>query len=307
MTIKKILISGASGMVGKNITNRLLNDFELLTPSSKELNLMELKEVESFLGHHRPDLIIHCAGKVGGIQANIAAPTEFLYENTMMGFNLVKSAHNLGVKYFLNLGSSCMYPKNAPNPLNEEMILTGKLEDTNEGYAIAKCAVAKLGEYITRQYPGFLYKTLIPCNLYGKYDKFGEKNSHMIPAVIKKVDNAIKNNLPEVEIWGDGLARREFMYSEDLAEMVFLVINNFEKAPIFMNAGLGYDYTINEYYAAVAEVLGYKGDFTHDLTKPTGMAQKLVDVTKQTEFGFNPKFSLKEGIQKTYEYYKNTI
>ena len=306
-TIKKILISGASGMVGKNLTDRLHIDYEILRPSSSELNLLDLNIVTKYLEENKPDLIIHCAGKVGGIQANISEPTEFLYENTMMGFNLVKAAQNIGIKKFLNLGSSCMYPRNAKNPLKEELVLKGELEPTNEGYAIAKCAVARLCEYISRQYPEFAYKTIIPCNLYGKYDKFSEKNSHMIPAVIKKIDNAINNNLPEVEIWGDGLARREFMYSEDLAEFVFMAINNYEKLPVLINAGLGYDYTINEYYATIANVLGYSGKFTHDLTKPSGMMQKLVDVTKQTEFGFKPKFSLEEGVRRTYEYYKSTI
>ena len=197
-----------------------------------------------------------------------------------------------------------MYPHDAPNPLKEEQVLTGELEPTNEGYALAKCAATRFCQYINRQYPDFHYKTLIPCNLYGKYDKFGE-NAHMIPAIIKKIDSAIKNNQDTVEIWGDGTARREFMYAEDLAECVKLAVENFEELPELMNVGLGYDYTVNEYYEAVAKVLGYKGKFVHNLDKPSGMKQKLVDITRQTKFGFKPKTSLEEGIRKTYEYYKS--
>lgn len=300
-----ILVTGYSGMVGCNIVNKLnASNFYLITPTHTVCDLIDRLSTKEFIKNNKPYFIIHCAGKVGGIQANVNNPTDFLYENMQIGMNLIKSALESGVKYFLNLGSSCMYPHDAPNPLKEELVLTGELEPTNEGYALAKCAATRFCQYINRQYPDFHYKTLIPCNLYGKYDKFGE-NAHMIPAIIKKIDSAIKNNEDTVEIWGDGAARREFMYAEDLAECVKLAVENFEELPELMNVGLGYDYTVNEYYEAVAKVLGYKGRFVHNLDKPAGMKQKLVDISRQTKFGFKPKTSLEEGIRKTYEYYKS--
>jgi GDP-L-fucose synthase len=305
--IRKILITGAVGMVGRTLVKRLAMHFELLTPTRAVLDLLNASSVHVYLATHAPDLIIHCAGKVGGIQANIAQPTAFLYENMMMGFHLVNSAQAQGVPHLLNLGSSCMYPKNASNPLVESQVLTGELEPTNEGYALAKCAVARLCAYIGREDPHFHYKTLIPCNLYGPYDKFSDAHSHMIPAVIKKIDRAIAQALPEVQIWGDGLARREFMYTEDLARFIEMAIPRFEDLPDLINVGLGYDYTINDYYETIAKVLGFQGTFVHDLSKPSGMAQKLVDVQKQSTFGFIPEISLEEGVRQTYDYYKNTV
>ena len=199
-----------------------------------------------------------------------------------------------------------MYPRLAQNPLKEEQILTGELEPTNEGYAVAKVAVAKLAEYLSAQY-GVEYKTLIPCNLYGYWDKFDVNKSHMIPAVIRKIDEAVKSNQSIVDIWGDGLARREFMFAEDLADFILFSLERFNKLPNTMNVGLGYDYSINDYYEAVAEVIGYTGTFEHDLTKPAGMKQKLVDVTQQTNLGWTPKTDLTQGIRRTYQFYLNEV
>ncbi len=300
----KILITGSSGMVGKNILEHMdINCFTLLTPTSQELNLLDINQVKNYLSAYKPDMIIHCAGKVGGIQANMKDMTGFLSVNLVMGVNLVNTAKKLGIKNFLNLGSSCMYPKNAQNPLKEERILKGELEPTNEGYAIAKVTVAKLCEYITKEYNGYSYKTIIPCNLYGRWDKFNPKHSHMIPAVIRKIYEAKKNNYNIVEIWGDGTARREFMYSGDLADCIIQAVNDFETLPTIANAGLGYDYTINEYYETISDVVGYQGGFQHDLTKPVGMKQKLVDTTLINQWGWKAKTSLKEGISNTLNFY----
>lgn len=301
----RILITGSTGLVGQNVKERLVSEnFELLTPSSLELNLIDFIKVTEYLEIQKPDVIIHCAGKVGGIQANMKDPYGFLQENLVMGTNLVTAAKNAEVKKFINLSSSCAYPRNAQNPLAEEQILTGELEPTNEGYALAKLTILKMCEYITKQNDDYYYKTLIPCNLYGKWDSFSPEKSHMIPAVIRKLHEAKINNLENVEIWGDGTARREFMCAGDLADCICKAIHNIETLPITMNVGLGYDFSINEYYEIIAKVIGYNGSFMHDLSKPVGMKQKLLNTEKQQNWGWKPKHSLEEGIMKTYEFYK---
>lgn len=301
----KILLTGGSGMVGRNICDyaRGFSKYELLAPTSKELNLLDKTAVDLYINSHKPDVIIHAAGIVGGIQANIENPVKFLHENTLMGQNIVLSAYQTGIKQLINLGSSCMYPRNAQNPLLEESILTGELEPTNEGYALAKIVTAKLCEYISRTNLDYQYKTLIPCNLYGKYDKFDPIKSHMIPAAIQKVHRAKTEQLTSIEIWGDGLARREFMYAEDLADAVFFALDNLTKLPNMVNVGLGFDYTINEYYEYIAKVVNYQGKFEHDISKPVGMKQKLVNTDKLQQLGWTHKFSLEEGLEKTYQYY----
>jgi nucleoside-diphosphate-sugar epimerase len=300
----KILLTGANGMVGRNILEAAVkHNHEFLSPSSAELNLLDGNAVDQYISIHKPDMVIHAAGIVGGIQANMAQPVKFLVDNMQMGLNILTAANDCGVDKFLNLSSSCMYPRDALNPLAEDLILKGELEPTNEGYALAKVTSTRLCEYICKENPSRLYKTIIPCNLYGRFDKFDPNHSHMIPAVIRKIDEAKKSNLEEIDIWGDGEARREFMYAEDLAEFVFYAIYNFEVMPQNLNVGLGTDYTINEYYQAVASVVGYSGTFKHDLSKPVGMKQKLIDDSKLKEFGWGYKTSLKAGIQKTYDFY----
>lgn len=200
-----------------------------------------------------------------------------------------------------------MYPRNAENPLSEDLILKGELEPTNEGYAIAKAMTTRLCEYIMKEDLDKNYKTVIPCNLYGKYDKFDPKNSHMIPAVIRKIHEAKELGSAEIDVWGDGLARREFMYAADLANFIFYAIPNFKEMPQNINVGLGKDYSINEYYKSIANIIGFKGSFVHDLTKPIGMKQKLIDDTRLKTFGWSSKTSLQEGLMKTFEFYKKTL
>ena len=234
----KILLTGASGMVGSNIIDHdSYSNLNVLTPTSEELNLLNSTNVIDYINKNKPDMIIHAAGFVGGIQSNINQPVNFLVNNLQMGINILMAAKNHGIKNFINLGSSCMYPRNAQNPLSEGLILQGELEPTNEGYAIAKVAITRLCEYINREDKSFLYKTVIPCNLYGKYDKFDIQYSHMIPAVIKKISDA------------------------------------------------------------------YKGEFTHQLSKPSGMKQKLIDINNLSKFGWHHQTSLKQGIKSTYDYY----
>ena len=300
----KILLTGSNGMVGKNILeHNTAHNYDFLTPSSKELNLLNYQDVKNYIAFNQPDFIIHSAGKVGGIQANIKEPVSFLIDNIDMGRNIIMAAKENNIKNLLNLASSCMYPRDAVNPLSEDLILKGELEPTNEGYAIAKIMSTRLCEYIVKEDNSKNYKTVIPCNLYGKYDKFHPKNSHMIPAVMRKIHDANLSGANEINIWGDGSARREFMYVEDLSDFIFYAITKFDKMPQNINVGLGYDYSINDYYSEIAKVLDYKGSFSHDLTKPIGMKQKLINNTKQKEFGWKHKTTLKEGLIKTYKYY----
>jgi GDP-L-fucose synthase len=300
----KILLTGSRGMVGKNILEHVsANDYQILTPSSSELNLLNRQEVQGYLSDNCPDMIIHAAGIVGGIQANIAEPVRFLVDNLQMGLNILMSAKEVGIKKLINLSSSCMYPRDAQNPLAEELILKGELEPTNEGYALAKVTSTRLCEYINKEDNSYQYKTVIPCNLYGRFDKFDPKHSHMIPAVINKIASAKLKGEAQIDIWGDGQARREFMYAGDLADFIFYAMTKFEEMPQNINVGLGHDYTINEYYKSIAEVIGFTGEFVHDLSKPVGMKQKLIDDAKLKEFGWVHQTELSDGLNKTYEFY----
>lgn len=298
------MITGANGMVGKNLLEHAgIKNHEIFAPLRSELDLFDSVSVENYVSRIAPDMIIHTAGKVGGIQANMREPVNFLLENLDMGRNIVWAARKSGVKRLLNLASSCVYPRNAPNPLREEYILTGELEPTNEGYALAKVTVARLCQYISNQDPDFQYKTLLPCNLYGRWDKFDPAHSHLIPAILHKLHRAVVTGQDAVEIWGDGLARREFMCSADLADCLVEGVGRFEALPAVMNVGLGHDYSINEYYEISAEVVGYRGHFVHDLSKPVGMKQKVVDTERLTQWGWQPKISLRDGLASTYAFY----
>ncbi len=304
----KIFLTGAGGMVGRNILEHpSAAGVTFLTPSRTEVNLEDYEAVYAFIREQKPDLVIHAAGRVGGIQANMAHPVDFLVQNLDMGRNVIMAAKNAGVQRLLNLASSCMYPREAVNPLGEDLVLKGELEPTNEGYAIAKIVATRLCEYISRENPSLLYKTVIPCNLYGRHDKFAPEHSHMVPAVIRKIHFAAATGQSEIDIWGDGMSRREFMYAGDLADFIFFALDRFEELPQNLNVGLGHDFTINEYYEAIAHEIGYRGRFIHDLSKPTGMRQKLVDTTLLKQLGWQPETSLQEGIRKTYDYFKNRI
>lgn len=301
---KKIYLSGGNGMVGRNIIdNNEARNYTILSPRSSDLDLLNYKDIKNFLADNKPDMIIHAAGVVGGIQANINNPIKFFVENIQMGLNILIASKEMKIKNFINLSSSCMYPCTSNNPLSEEQILSGKLEPTNEGYALAKISTTKLCEYINREDNSLSYKTIIPCNIYGKYDNFDNNSSHMVPAVIKKIYDAKKNNLQYVDIWGNGLARREFMHASDLADFIFFAINNFINMPQNINVGIGKDYSINDYYKKIASVIGYKGKFRNDLTKPIGMKKKLINDEKLTQFGWKHKISLEDGIKQTYEYF----
>lgn len=303
----KILLTGSTGMVGRNIFDHPDSTvYEFICPSRNELNLLKYDEVDKALKEYKPEMIIHAAGKVGGIKANVENPIKFLTDNVQMGINIILSAYENRVSKLINLGSSCMYPREAMNPLEENSILSGQLEPTNEGYALAKIVAQRLCNYIYKERPTLNYKTLIPCNLYGKYDDFSSGQSHLIPAIIRKVDEAIKSNT-NIEIWGDGKARREFMYAGDLANVIYFSIDNYSFLDNTMNIGLGYDFSVNEYYEKIAKLMNYNGGFVHNLDMPAGITQKLVSVVKQKKIGWEPTYELEEGLKKTIDYYYKEV
>ena len=301
--MKKILLTGASGFVGNNILlSNIQESYTLLTPSSQELNLLSTDSIKNFLFNNKPDLIIHAAGKVGGILKNSKSNFTFLLENSLMAINLISESLNHEVPNFLNISSSCIYPKNFSSPINEKDLLNGPLEPTNEGYALAKIVGLKLTELVYKEM-NLNYKTIIPCNLYGPYDSFDEYNAHMMSAAIYKIHNAKISNKNQVTIWGNGKVKREFMYIKDLVNFVIYAVNNFDSLPNLINVGTGKDFSINEYYKTISKLIGYKGDFKYDLSKPSGMERKLVDVSNLNKLGWKCSYSLEEGISETYKFY----
>lgn len=305
--MQKVLITGGTGMVGRSLKEHpVASNKQVYTPNRSELDLCNQKACLEYISELKPDLIIHAAGKVGGIHANNSDPLGYLVDNFEMGKNVVLAADKSGVPNLLNLGSSCMYPKEARNPIEEESLLSGPLEPTNEGYAIAKIAVARLCSYLFES-KGLKYCTIIPCNLYGPYDKFDPEVSHLLPAIIHKIHQALENDLNEVEIWGDGTARREFMFSADVADGVWHFANRIKDMPTMVNLGIGSDHSILEYYQTVADTIGWEGDFTFNLNRLVGMKKKLVSTKRQKVLGWAPKTSLRKGIELTYEYYLASI
>lgn len=304
----KMLLTGGSGLVGRNIQEHSSADkWEILTPSRKELDLTDLSSVSQWVKKHQPDIIIHAAGLVGGIKANIQDPVKFLDVNVSMGRNIIMVARDCNVTKLINLGSSCMYPKSIHSPLTEDKLMAGKLEPTNEGYALAKLFTTKLCQYISKENSNMHYKTMIPCNIYGKHDNFNLETAHLLPAIIQKIHTAKVDNLNTVSVWGDGTVRREFLYAEDLADAILLAVEDLHKIPNIMNIGFGLDYSVNEYYKTVAEVMNWKGTLVHDLSMPIGMMQKLNGIDRQKKWGWTAQTSLKVGIKKTYQYFLESL
>ncbi|HLB41641.1 MAG TPA: GDP-L-fucose synthase [Gammaproteobacteria bacterium] len=299
----KILITGSNGMVGRSLIKKLeqSSDIKLLVPTRHDLNLLNQEAVNNYFIIHQPEMIIHLAARVGGIQANILNPVEFLTENVLMNTFVIASALAQKIPRLLFIGSSCMYPKGR-EMLHESDMLTGLLEPTNEGYALAKISGASLCKYINQQY-GLSYKTIVPCNLYGPYDNFNPIRSHLIPAMIRKLHNGKQQNINEVSIWGNGAVRREFMFVDDLSEFILLAIKQIDNMPQQVNVGLGYDYTINEYYQIAAKIIHFQGKLVHDLDKPSGMQRKLLNVDLAKTLGWQANFSIEVGLQKTYDYF----
>ncbi len=301
--MKTILILGASGFVGKNfLSNAQAVKYKILSPFSDELDLLNKDAITSYLKRNKPDLILNAAGKVGGILKNIKSQYSFLLENTLINLNLISASKEQKIKNFINLSSSCIYPSNFNEPIKEDDLLTDRLEKTNEGYALSKIIGLKLIEYINDT--DFKYKTIIPCNLYGPYDNFDINSGHMIPSVVNKIHNAKVKGHKTVKIWGDGTSKREFMYIKDLVEFIYFSIINFERLPNIINVGVGYDYTIKEYYQMISRIIGYDGKFEYDISKPQGMKRKLVDISKLNDFGWTYKYSTEQGLMETYKFFK---
>ncbi len=297
----KIFIAGSNGMVGSAIVRKLLKAGydNLLTPSSKELDLRNQAAVEAFFEAEKPEYIFLAAAKVGGIMANNTYRAEFLYDNLIIEANVIHAAHKFGVKKLLFLGSSCIYPKMAPQPLKEEYLLTGPLEPTNEPYAIAKIAGIKLCEAYRDQY-GDNFISAMPTNLYGPNDNYDLANSHVIPALLQKIHNAKVNGDKTVEIWGSGNPRREFLHVDDLADACFYMMHNYEERQ-FVNVGTGEDISIRELAELIAKIVGYQGEFVFNTEKPDGTPRKLLDVSILTGKQWHPAIGLEEGLRSVYE------
>jgi GDP-L-fucose synthase len=310
----KIYVAGHSGMVGSAIVKRLMMDgFEnLILRTRQELDLINQKNVFNFFKNNKPEYVIISAAKVGGIEANNKFRAEFLYENLMIQTNLIHCAYLSGVKKLLFLGSSCIYPRNCTQPIKEEYLLTGELEQTNEPYAIAKIAGIKMCENYYRQY-GCNFISAMPTNLYGPGDNFDLNNSHVIPALLRKFHEAKINNSPSVEAWGTGTPKREFLYVDDLADACILLLKNLEASKLekngitHINVGNGIDQTIQELAYIIRDVVGFEGQVIFDKTKPNGVPEKLLDITVLSNMGWKPTKSLKDGLEKTYSWIKEQV
>ncbi|MBL7740057.1 MAG: GDP-L-fucose synthase [Chitinophagaceae bacterium] len=296
----KIYVAGHRGMVGAAIVRNIqAKGFSnIITRSSAELDLRHQQSVHDFFAKERPQYVFLAAAKVGGIVANNTYRAEFLYDNLMIESNIIHAAYTNGVKKLLFLGSSCIYPKLAPQPLKEEYLLTGLLESTNEPYAIAKIAGIKLCEAYRDQF-GCNFISAMPTNLYGPGDNYHLQNSHVIPALIRKFHEAKQGNAPFVEIWGTGAPLREFMYADDLADACVFLMKQYNDK-LFVNIGTGEEVTIKELALLVKEVVGYEGDIRFDTSKPDGTPRKLMDSSRLHSMGWKHSWSLKEGLKETY-------
>ncbi len=301
---EKIYIAGHEGMVGSAIVRLLTKKgFDnLALRRLDELDLRETSAVTDFFATERPEEVILAAARVGGIQANMNHPAEFLYDNLAIQNNVIHQSYLHGVKKFVFLGSSCIYPRECPQPMKEEYLLTGPLEPTNEGYALAKIAGLKMVEFYDKQY-GFRGISLVPCNLYGTNDSFDPQNAHVLSALVKKFSDAVESGAESVTIWGTGRARREFMHVDDAAEAVLFMMQH-RDCPQIINIGWGEDISIKELAALIAQETGFEGKLIWDESKPDGMKRKCMDVGRMKTLGYAPKIALREGIRKTIEEYK---
>ena len=299
----RIYVAGHRGLVGSAICRRLEAEgfTHLLTRRSDELDLTRQAEVEAFFQREKPDYVFLSAAKVGGILANNTYPADFIYKNIMIQSNIIHASYANGVRKLLFLGSSCIYPKFAPQPMKEEYLLTGELEPTNEPYAVAKIAGIKMCQAYNSQYKtNFI--SVMPTNLYGPGDDFDLETSHVLPALIRKFHEAKTGQSSSVTIWGTGTPKREFLYIDDLADACVFLMNNYDAAGI-VNIGVGDDISINELARLVKRIMGYAGEIVYDSSKPDGTPRKLLDVSRLNSLGWKAKISLEEGISRTYEWY----
>lgn len=306
----KIFIAGHRGLVGSAIVRRLKKEGynNLVVRSHSELDLTRQEDVEAFFEKERPEYVFLAAARVGGILANSTYKAEFIYDNIMIAANVINTSYKYGVKKLLNLGSSCIYPKHAPQPMKEEYLLSGKLEPTNEPYAIAKIAAIKLCRYYNEQY-GTNFISVMPTNLYGPNDNFDLKTSHVLPALIRKFHDAKVEGKDKVVLWGTGTPRREFLYVDDLADACLDLMQDYDARDIgeFVNIGTGEDITIKELAELIASIVGFRGDIVWDRDKPDGTPQKLLDVSRINKMGWKARTGLKQGIIQTYDWYKESM
>ncbi len=302
----RIFIAGHRGMVGSAIKRKLesMGYSNLLYRTRGELDLTNQQAVNEFFKSQRPEYVFLAAAKVGGIMANSTYPAEFIYENLMIETNVIHAAYINGVKKLLFLGSSCIYPRLAPQPLKEEYLLTGELEMTNEAYAIAKIAGIRMCKHYNQQY-GTNFISVMPTNLYGPNDNYDLKTSHVMAALIRKFDEAKKNNEPEVTVWGTGSPRREFLHVDDMADACIFLMEKYTFSDIgeFINIGVGKDLMIRELADLIKDIVGYDGKIVYDHSKPDGTPQKLLDVTKLHRLGWKADISLRDGIERVYREY----
>ena len=303
----KIYIAGHRGMVGSAILRRLQSEGfrNFVLADSKQLDLRNQLEVSEFFRKEKPQHVFLAAAKVGGILANDTYRAEFLYDNLMIEANVIHSAYQAGVTKLMFLGSSCIYPKMAPQPLHEDALLTGLLEPTNEPYAIAKIAGIKLCDAYRAQY-GCNFVSVMPTNLYGPNDNYHPQNSHVLPAMIRRFHEAKRDQVPAVTIWGTGTPRREFLHVDDLADACYYLMQHYNE-PGLVNIGVGHDISILELAQLVSRTVGYEGSIEHDLTKPDGTPRKLMDVSKLHGFGWQAKIGLEEGVRSVYEEVKHKL
>jgi GDP-L-fucose synthase len=294
----RILITGANGLVGRSLVKRLRDGNELLTPSSGELNLLSSADVSDYFQTNSPDIVFHCAARVGGILANKEDPVGFFTDNMQMGLNVIKSAHACKVNKLINIGSTCIYPKDCPQPMKEEHLLSGELEPTNEGYSLAKISTLRLCEYYNSQY-GCDFISVMPTNLFGENDNFNPKKCHAVPAIIRKVKEAKDSGIEEIEVWGDGSPVREFMYVDDLADALIFLSDSYDGSKGFVNVGTGEGKSITELYQTIMDIMGYEGKLVYDPSKPNGTAKKVSDVSKLRELGWESKITLEDGVRRT--------
>lgn len=309
-TSSKIYVAGHRGMVGSAIKRKLESKgySNIIYKSRKELDLTNQQQVNNLFATEKPEYVFLAAAKVGGILANSTYPAEFIYENIMIEANVIHTSYKYDVNKLLFLGSSCIYPALAPQPLKEDYLLTGELEVTNEAYAIAKIAGIRMCKHYNQQY-GTNFISVMPTNLYGQNDNYDLKTSHVMPALIRKFHEAKINNESHVVVWGTGKPKREFLHVDDMADACVHLIENFNASDIgeFVNIGVGRDNTIRELAEMIKEVVGYKGKIVYDTSKPDGTPQKLLDVSKLHLLGWKAKISLVDGIKKVYEEYVREI
>jgi GDP-L-fucose synthase len=302
LTAKRVFVAGHRGMVGSALQRRLLQEnCTVLTASRGELDLRRQEAVERWLEQQKPEAVIIAAAKVGGILANTTYPAQFLYENLAIETNLIHAAFKARVKKLVFLGSSCIYPKHAPQPIKEEALLTGPLEPTNEWYAIAKIAGIKLCEAYRREY-GCDFVSAMPTNLYGPGDNFDTRTSHVLPALLRKMHDAKTAGRHEVILWGSGTPRREFLHCDDCADALIHIMKHYSDSE-HINAGSGEDLSIRDLAAIIARVTGFEGEIVNDLTQPDGTPRKLMDGSKLAALGWKPRIGLEDGIRETYRWF----